>query len=151
MLSISGYPQYSAHLFLTRTLPRQACSLDLGILLGDPKQLRSTVKFYNQNTDDYLVNLFAKQMIISFVERIWSRNFETYMFAEQHRLAAGLEQVFNELFYESKITNAECTNIHNHPGAQEAIDYIWKEYGVRDEKFHICVSMLSTGFVYAER
>ena len=67
------------------------------IFLGDPKQLRSTVKSYN--TDDNFVNPFAKQMVISFFERLWSRNFETYIFTEQYRLAVGLEEVLNHPFY----------------------------------------------------
>ena len=37
-----------------------------------------------------MVNPFAKQMIVSFFERLWSRGFDTYMFTEQYRLAAGL-------------------------------------------------------------
>ena len=37
-----------------------------------------------------MVNPFAKQMIISFFERLWSRGFDTYMFTEQYRLAAKL-------------------------------------------------------------
>ena len=36
------------------------------------------------------------------------------MLSEQYRLASGLEEVFNEIFYGGKTTNAECTKIQNH-------------------------------------
>ena len=95
----------------------------------------------NQNTDDYLVNPFAKQMVISFFERLWRREFPTYMFTEQYRLAAGLEEVFNHLFYNGKITNADCTRIENRPGARNAIEYIQKHYGLRDDIPHLCLNV----------
>ena len=38
-------------------------------------------------------------------------SFSMYMFTEQYRLVAGLEEVFNHLFYDGRITNVECTKI----------------------------------------
>lgn len=99
---------------LDRTLPRHTWSPDLGIFLGDPKQLRSTVKSYNQNIDDNLVDSFAKQMIVSFFERLWSRNFETYMFAEQYRLAAGLEEVILQRTEDKYIIFNNCPSFYSH-------------------------------------
>ena len=104
-------------------------------------QLRGTVKSYGRNSDDNLVNPFANQLIISFFERLWKRDFETYMFTEQYRLAAGLEEVFNGLFYEGKITNAPCTMIENRPGARNAIDYIKGRYNLHDGIPHVCVNV----------
>ena len=52
------------------------------------------------NTADYLVNLLMRQMIVLFFECLWVRGFPTYMFYEQYRLAAGLEELFNDLFYD---------------------------------------------------
>ena len=117
-------------------------TLLLLVFLGDPKQLRGTVKSYNQNTSDNLVNPFANQMIISFFERLWIRNFDTYMFTEQYRLAEGLEEVFNHLFYNGKITNADCTKIENRPGAQNAIEYIQKTYRLHDDIPHVCINVV---------
>ena len=111
------------------------------IFLGDPLQLRGTVMTLNQNTDDNLVNPFAKQMVISFFERLWRRDFPTYMFTEQYRLASGLEEVFNTLFYDGRISNAECTILHNRPGAKKAIDYVQKQYGLRDGIPHLCLNV----------
>ena len=71
------------------------------IFLGDPKQLRATVKTHGRNTDDQLMNPFSEQLIISFFERLWTRGFDMYMLTEQYRLAAGLEEVFSELFYDA--------------------------------------------------
>lgn len=76
------------------------------IFLGDLKQLRATVKTHSQNTEDHTVNPFADHLIISFFERLWSRDFETYMFKEQYRPAEGLGGVFNNLFHGRKRTNA---------------------------------------------
>ena len=45
-------------------------ALLLLVFLGNPKQLRGTAKTYNQNTDEDMVKSFAKQMIISFFERL---------------------------------------------------------------------------------
>ena len=117
-------------------------TLLLLVFLGDPKQLRGTVKSYNQSTSDNLVNPFANQMIISFFERLWLRNYDTYMFTEQYRLAEGLEEVFNHLFYDGKITNAECTKIANRPGAQNAIEYIQKTYRLHDNIPHVCLNVV---------
>ena len=118
-------------------------TLLLLIFLGDPKQLRATVKTYNQNTDEQMVNPFAEQMVISLFERLWRRGFSTYMFTEQYRLAAGLEEVFNEQFYNNKITNAECTKVENRPGAQKAIDFIKEKYNLCDGIPHICLNVPS--------
>lgn len=52
-----------------------------------------------------MVNPFAEQMVISLFERFWRREFSTYMFTEQYRLVAGLKEIFNERFYDNKITN----------------------------------------------
>lgn len=80
--------------------------LPIPFFLGDPKQLRATVKTHSQNTEDHTVNPFADHLIISFFERLWSRDFETYMFKEQYRPAEGLGGVFNNLFHGRKRTNA---------------------------------------------
>ena len=115
-------------------------TLVLIIFIGDPKQLPGTVKTLFQNTADNLVNPFAKQMIVSLFERLWSRGFPSYMFYEQYRLASGLEEVFNHLFYDGKIVNAEGTKLEHRPGAQAAIDYIHKTYGVKHGIPHVCLN-----------
>ena len=114
-------------------------TLLLLIFLGDPKQLRATVKSFGRNTDVELMNPFADQMIISFFERLWSRGFKTFMLTEQFRLAEGLEEVFSERFYDSKITNAESTK--NRPEAKKVIDFIIKHYGVTDNIPHVCLNV----------
>ena len=78
-------------------------------------------------------------MIISFFERLWTRDFDTYMLTEQYRLAEGLKEVFSELFYDGKITNAECTK--NRPEAQKVVDFIAKHYGLTDNIPHVCLNV----------
>ena len=39
---------------------------------------------------DQMVNPFAEQKARSFFERLWRREFPTYLLTEQYRLAAGL-------------------------------------------------------------
>ena len=80
-------------------------------------------------------------IIVSFFERLWRRDFETHMFTEQYRLAARLEEVFNYLFYDGKITNAECTKIENRPGAQRAIQYTQSTYPLYDSIPHVCLNV----------
>ena len=65
-----------------------------------------------------------------------------YMLSEQYRLASGLEEIFNELFYNGKITNAQCTTIQNRPGAQKAIQYISDTYRLRDGIPHVCLNVV---------
>ena len=45
-------------------------TLLLLVFLGDLKKLQGTVKTYNHNTDESIINPFAKQMIVSFFERL---------------------------------------------------------------------------------
>lgn len=118
-------------------------TLLLLIFLGDPKQLRATIKTHGQNTADQLMNPFAEQMVISFFERLWLRGFDTYTFTEQYRLAAGLEEIFNEQFYDNKVTNAECTKIGNRPAAQKAIKFIQEQYNLYDGIPHVCLNVPS--------
>ena len=46
------------------------------------------------------------------------------MFTEQYRLVAGLVDVFNDLFYDNQVTNADCTRLQNRPEARAAIHFI---------------------------
>ena len=63
--------------------PDTAEALLLLVILGSLNYLRGTVKTYNYKTDKKKVNSFAKQMIISLSERLWSRDFETYRLRKQ--------------------------------------------------------------------
>ena len=118
-------------------------TLLLLIFLDNPKQLRATVKTYNQNTAEQIMNPFAEQMMISPFERLWRRGFSTYMFIEQYRLAAGLKEVFNEQFYDNKIINAECTKVENRLSAQKAIKFIQEQYNLYDGIPHVCLNVPS--------
>ena len=55
------------------------------------------------------------------------------------RLAAGLEEVFSDLFYDGKITKAACTKLQARTRAPAAIEYIRKEYGLGGNIPHVCI------------
>ena len=63
------------------------------------------------------------------------------MFYEQYRLASGLEDVFNHLFYKRKIINADCTKLEKRPRAQKAIEWIQNTYGIKDGIPHVCLNV----------
>lgn len=65
------------------------------------------------------------------------------MFTEQYRLAAGLEEGFNEQFYNNKITNAECIKVENRLGAQKSIKFIQEQYNLYDGSPHVCLNVSS--------
>lgn len=104
------------------------------IFLGDPKQLRATVKTHGQNTKDHIVNIFADHFLISFFKCLWSRDCETYLSTEQYRLAECLEEVSSDLFHGRKRTNAIYiyTKLENLLNAVEAIQFIRRQYSIFD-------------------
>jgi len=51
----------------------------------------------------------------------------------------GLEQLSNGLFYDNKITNADCTKFAVRPKSQEAIKFIEEEYNVVTLVPHVCL------------
>ena len=67
--------------------------------------------------------------------------FSMYMFTEQYRLAAGLEEVFNDLFHDGKITITECTKLRRRPRAQNVINFIWTHYCVADNMPQVYLSI----------
>lgn len=77
-------------------------------MVGDPKQLPTTTKSKNKNTDDDLGNPFADQNQIGFMTRLQNLGFRMPMFIEQFRLTEGLEEFSNTLFYDRRLRNALC-------------------------------------------
>lgn len=114
-------------------------TLLLIIFVGDPRQLPPTIKSKHMNMAEVLVNPFANQMVMSYFERLWHRGAQVVMFTEQHRAAAGLTDIYNELWYGGRITNAAGTVIADRPKAQEAINYIEKIHGAKDGIPHVCL------------
>ena len=109
------------------------------VIVGDPEQLHATFKSVNIGTQ--LNNPFYEQCVMSIMERLWRRGFPTYVLTEQHRLCQGLEEVFNQIFYEGQITNAPGTELKNRPKAQKALAWIEKEYQVNDGIPHVCLNV----------
>ncbi len=54
-------------------------------------------------------------------------------------MTEGLEQLSNGLFYDNKITNADCTKLAVRPKSQEAIEFIEEEYNVVTLVPHVCL------------
>lgn len=111
------------------------------VLVGDPQQLPPTVVTKDSNRGNLLVNPFAPQMCVSLFERLWRRGFPVHMLNEQYRLAEGLEEVFNQLFYDGRITNHPSTRIDNRPAAQRAIQYIRRQWHKHDGIPHILLNV----------
>ena len=63
------------------------------------------------------------------------------MLTEQHRLAHGLEEGFNRLFYGGKITNAPETTIDKRPVVQSAIDFIQNTFGLYNGIPYVCINV----------
>ncbi len=113
--------------------------MKLVIIVGDPKQLNATVKTADQNKRDEVVNPFASQLQLSMFERLQNLGFPVSLFIENFRVTEGLEQLSNGLFYDNKITNADCTKLAVRPKSQEAIKFIKEEYNVVTQVPHVCL------------
>ncbi len=114
-------------------------TVKLVIIVGDPKQLNATVKTADQNKRDEVVNPFASQLQLSMFERLQNLGFPVSLFIENFRVTEGLEQLSNGLFYDNKITNADCTKLAVRPKSQEAIKFIKEEYNVVTQVPHVCL------------
>ncbi|KAL9601698.1 MAG: hypothetical protein Q9179_002788 [Wetmoreana sp. 5 TL-2023] len=112
-------------------------------LVGDPQQLPSTVPTKDANTAQKLVKPFARQMPMSTFERLWRRRLSVHMLTEQYRLVEGLEEVFNNMFYNGRIANHPSTQLVRRPDAQKAIDFIFNNYNKIDGIPHIFLAVPS--------
>lgn len=110
-------------------------------MIGDPKQLSTTVKSKNKNTDNNLENPFAEQIQMGIMTRLQILGFRMPMFIEQYRLSAGLGEFSNIQFYGGKLINASCTKLFNRPKAMEACHWIQKTYGVSTRTPHVCLNV----------
>ena len=86
-----------------------------------------------------MVNPFASQMPLSWPQRLAQCGIQYEILAEQYRPTEGLADVLNRIFYDNKITNAECTKIMNCPTAQAAVRFIPTVFNKNDEIPHIYI------------
>ncbi len=110
-------------------------------MIGDPKQLPTTVKSKNKNTDDHLENPFADQIQTGIMTRLQKLGFRMPMFIEQWRLTEGLEEFSNIQFYGGKLRNASCTKLSNRPKAREASHWIEETFGIATATPHVCLNV----------
>lgn len=107
------------------------------LIIGDPKQLPPTVK--SRNFKDEMNNPFWAQLMVSYYQRLALRGYPTFLLTEQYRLAEGLSEVCNLLFYAGRITDAEVTKLANRPRARNALEWIDKNFQVNDGIPHVCL------------
>ena len=112
-------------------------SVRQSVYVGDDKQLRPTVKTYSLNSAENLVNPFADQMLLTNFARLVRRGHHVYMLNEQFRLVAGLEEVFNRLFYKNVIVNAPTTK--NREATKKAAKFTGKFSGSDNGVPHLCL------------
>ncbi|KAL9042205.1 MAG: hypothetical protein Q9180_000765 [Flavoplaca navasiana] len=121
-------------------------TLGKAILIGDPRQLHPTITSLNANRPAFenrdgtvkpaqVINAYAPQMSTPLFTRLYHRGYPIFRLIEQFRAAAGLEQIYSELFYEGTLINAPST--HGRPEAAKSVQWIQRNYNVRDEIPHV--------------
>ncbi|KAL8952107.1 MAG: hypothetical protein Q9222_001975 [Ikaeria aurantiellina] len=116
-------------------------SADLVILVGDQEQLYRPVFSKNANLDGDLVNPCFKQLHFPLFTGLWRRNLPLFMFHEQYRAAAGLEEVYSRMFYGGKLTDAPST--YNRSEAANSTAWIRETINRHDGIPHVCLNIPS--------
>lgn len=97
------------------------------IFIGDPKQLPPSVKSSNHFE---LTNPFLRAIKTIVFDCLQRRGFDVCVLTENFRAVEGLAQVYNKIFYDGILTDAECTKLNYHPDAKRAMDWTKEYYGV---------------------
>ncbi|KAK4697257.1 hypothetical protein P7C71_g783, partial [Lecanoromycetidae sp. Uapishka_2] len=120
-------------------------SVILVVYLGDPLQLPPTVtsRFLTVKNikDGQPVNVFAKQLMLSHMTRLYQIGYETVVLREQHRMVEGTAIGSSELRYKGVTTYSPRTSLSSRPQAQQALQFIREKFNLDTKAPHVCLSV----------
>lgn len=117
------------------------------LFAGDPQQLPPVVKTFKKmkivHGEERPVNPYAASMKMSHLERMTKLGHPVFLFTTQYRAAAGLSEVYSEVFYGGKLKDGPGTELSNRPKAREAIDFIKQRHHLTDGIPHLFLNVSS--------
>ena len=102
------------------------------VFVGDTKQLRPVVTSKHVvKADRNSLNPFRAQVQTSWPEQLELAQSSATMLREQNRMAPGLAELSNRLFYNKRLRNAPQVTFRNRPVARKAVKFLQHVIGLK--------------------